>query len=66
MMVAQVGLRSDTTTRTCWVPVRPNLRVGVSITLKNSDEPDRLWEVVAMSEPRDRAGIHDDWKVGGL
>lgn len=33
-----------------WVNDRPDLKVGVFITLKNSDEPEKLWEVKEISE----------------
>lgn len=41
--------------QTVWVNDRPDLKLGVFITLKNSDEPERLWEVVTISE----MSIHD-------
>lgn len=66
MQVTQVHLASGTTRRTCWVPVRPGVRPGSTITLKTSEEPARRWAVLAASPPRDSAGLHTDWKVGGI
>jgi hypothetical protein len=57
-----VRLRSGATERTCWVD--RNVQVGQSITLKDSDEPDRLWQVVAAS--KDATPPERGWRVGGL
>lgn len=59
-------------TRTCWVPVRISptqawkLTPEMIITLKDSEEPERRWTIVTVSDPRDRDDIKSDWKVGGL
>lgn len=58
----QVRLRAGDTERTCWVD--RSVRVGQLITLKDSDQPDLLWQVLEVSTgtaPPERG-----WKVGGL
>lgn len=40
---------------------RPNLRPGVSITLKDSEDPTRLWEVLSVDPPQDRSSINRGW-----
>jgi len=57
--LVQVDLRSENRVRTCWV--EPKVRVGDRITLKNSDEPARLWEVTRVGEPRQSADIKRGW-----
>lgn len=42
-MHVQANLRSGTTVRTCWL--QQGVRVGNQVTLKNSEEPERLWDV---------------------
>lgn len=49
------GCKCVVSHQTVWVNDRPDLKLGVFITLKNSDEPERLWEVVTISE----MSIHD-------
>lgn len=39
----QASLRSGTAVRVCWLPAR--VRRGDRVTLKNSEEPSRLWDV---------------------
>jgi hypothetical protein len=59
---AQARLRSGDTELTCWVD--RSVRAGQMITLKDSENPDRLWLVTEVSEsavPPERG-----WKVGGL
>jgi len=58
----QVKLKSGTTEMTCWVS--KEVKKGDVITLKDSDEPDRKWEVLGVYKdfPRPERG----WKVGGL
>ena len=41
--LAQVRLRSGTTVRTCWIEAR--VKPGDQVTLKNSEEPARWWDV---------------------
>lgn len=60
-----VRLRDGETERSCWVD--RCVAVGNRITLKNSDEPERLWEVTWAGEHWRVAGAHDSsWHVGGL
>lgn len=58
-MLVQVDLRSDTRYRTCWV--EPRVKVGDQITLKNSDEPTRLWDVLRVGEARLASDIKRGW-----
>ena len=44
MIVKQAELASGETRRICWLEDR--YTIGDSVTLKNSDEPDRLWLVL--------------------
>jgi hypothetical protein len=64
--IVQVELRSGVTRRTCWVGTDKKFTVGKRITLKNSEDADRLWSVISISEPRDASDVRTDWKVGGL
>jgi hypothetical protein len=64
--MVQVHLESGATRLTCWVDQRKPFRVGNLITLKNSDDSDRLWTVRLIGEPKDAATIRTDWKVGGI
>jgi hypothetical protein len=66
--MVQVRLETGATRLTCWVDRRKPFRVGnvVVITLKNSDDSDRLWTVRSIGEPKDTATIRTDWKVGGI
>jgi len=58
-MLVQVDLRSEDRYMTCWV--EPKAKVGNRITLKNFNEPDRLWEVLRVGEPRERSSINRGW-----
>ena len=58
-MVVQVDLRSENTFRTCWVD--PRVKVGDQVTLKNSDEPLRRWDVLRVGEPRPSRDIKRGW-----
>jgi hypothetical protein len=64
--MVQVQLESGATRLTCWVDRRKPFRVGNSITLKNSDDSDRLWTVRSVGQPKDAATIRTEWKVGGI
>jgi hypothetical protein len=64
--MVQVRLESGATRLTCWVDRRKPFRVGNLITLRNSDDSDRLWTVRSIGEPKDAAMIRKDWKVGGI
>lgn len=57
--VVQVDLVSGESRRTCWV--EPKVRVGTSITLKDSDEPDRFWTVVRVGGEALRSSLKTDW-----
>jgi hypothetical protein len=60
-----VKLKDGATERHCWVNKR--VWAGNRITLKNSDEPERWWDVVWAGEMPRTAGLHDSsWHVGGL
>lgn len=50
--LVQVELRDGTAIRTCWVEAR--VKVGDSITLRNCEEPARLWRVMGISTVRKR------------
>lgn len=64
--MVQVRLSSGDARRICWVDTAKKPKVSSRITLKNSEDPDRLWTVVWMSQPQDSANLHTDWRVGGL
>lgn len=57
--IVQVDLESHGSHRTCWV--EPKVRVGDVITLKDSDEPSRLWIVRRVGEPVPRSSVRQDW-----
>ena len=58
--LVQVRLRSGPAERTCWVEAR--VRVGDRITLKNSDEPGRWWDITwAGAEQRTAGQINRGW-----
>jgi hypothetical protein len=63
-LVVQVQLQSGTTVRTCWVA--PRVKSGDEITLKNSEDPQRLWRVMTVTAPFPVDGLHKDWHAGGL
>ena len=58
--LAQVRLRSGTTVRTCWIEAR--VKPGDQVTLKNSEEPARWWDVVRVEPGRKLAtDINRGW-----
>jgi hypothetical protein len=60
MEYRQDVLRSGTTERTCWI--RADVRQGQRVTLKNSEDPDRHWDVVRVgAEPRELTEINRGW-----
>ncbi len=60
-----VELEDGNTRRTCWVDKR--VSVGDRVTLKDSDEPGRLWTVTHACGSRSAAGdLTRGWHVGGL
>lgn len=59
MKLVQVDLIADRTRLTCWV--EDKVKIGNLITLKNSDDPHRLWEVLRVGEPREHSSINRGW-----
>ncbi len=58
--LAQVRLRSGTTERTCWTEAR--VKVNDRITLRNSEDPQRWWDVIRVGDERKTAGqINRGW-----
>jgi hypothetical protein len=57
--LVQVDLRSEDRVLTCWV--EPRVKVGDVITLKNSQQPGRLWSVTRVGEPRSSTAIKRGW-----
>jgi hypothetical protein len=70
-LITQVRLRSQNpdgktyAELTCFID-NAKVRIGSKVTLKNSAEPDRKWEVTWKSAAVDPATVHTDWHVGGL
>lgn len=62
----QVKLQSGTTHLTCWVDKK--VCPGNFITLKDSEDTFRAWEVLSVGEPKKASKIksHRDYRVGGL
>jgi len=62
----QVRLVANDSHLTCWVDQK--VKVGNFITLKNSETPSQMWEVVSVSEPKNVSQINSnrDYRVGGL
>jgi len=58
-MLVQADLRSGTTVLTCWLEAR--IKPGDQVTLKNSEDPQRWWDVVHTSEPRPAGAINRGW-----
>lgn len=65
-LLQQVQLNSPceggATVRTCWVD--RHVKLGDTLTLKNSEAPDRVWEVAVVfssTTPPERG-----WHVGGM
>lgn len=56
----QVELQSGKWHRTCWV--EPRCKVGDRISLKNSPEPHRLWDVLSVSQPISAESINWGFK----
>ena len=60
MKVVQVRLLSGVTHMTAWV--EDKIKVGNLITLKDSDNPSRRWEVVSVdSDPVEQSSINRGW-----
>ena len=64
-LVVQVKLRDGTTERVCFVD-NAKVKPGSKVTLKNSEDPKRRWEVVRVFEGIAADSINSDWHVGGL
>lgn len=62
----QCRLASNGTITTAWLPDDKRLAVGKNVTLKDSDDPARLWEILYMGESHERKDIKTVWNVGGL
>lgn len=57
--VVQVDLRNGSNLMTCWV--EPKVKVGNLVTLKDTDEPSRLWEVLRVGREHERSDIKRGW-----
>lgn len=57
----QVTLESGTSHMVCLVMTDPRIKVGTEITLKDSEDPTQLWEVISLGQPLQRQYIHSDW-----
>ena len=65
----QFKLQSDGIEMVCWLKHAPILTVGRQITLKDSDDPTRLWTIVERYAPLIDSPPEQyarSWKVGGL
>lgn len=51
--LAQARLRSGTAERTCWIEAR--VKTGDQVTLRNSEDPQRRWDVTWTGPPRKTA-----------
>lgn len=58
-MLVQADLRSGASVRTCWLEDR--IRPGDSVTLKNSEDPQRWWDVVRTGSPQPAETINRGW-----
>lgn len=69
-MVVQVLLRSPNadgsySERVCWID-NARVRVGSKVTLTNSENRRRRWEVVGVFTEDFLNNLRTDWHVGGL
>jgi hypothetical protein len=69
-LVVQVLLRSPNadgsySERVCWVD-NARVKVGSKLTLTNSENRRRRWEVMGMFSFTEMKDLHTDWQVGGL
>ena len=55
----QVDLRSDNRFLTCWIA--PRVAVRDQVTLKDSDEPARRWDVLRVGVPAASTQIRRGW-----
>lgn len=44
---------------TCWLESSDKLKVGNSLTLKDHEQPDWWWNVIAVGEPMPKALVKD-------
>lgn len=51
--LAQTRLRSGTAERTCWIEAR--VKPGDQVTLRNSEDPQRRWDVMFVGPERKTA-----------
>jgi hypothetical protein len=58
-MLVQVDLRSDNRYLTCWL--EPRVRPGDQVTLRNSPDPDRRWDVLRVGLARPSGDIKRGW-----
>lgn len=60
MKVVQVRLTSGDSHLTAWVENK--IKVGNRITLKDSDDPDQMWEIISIdSEPVEQSSVNRGW-----
>jgi hypothetical protein len=69
-LVVQVLLRSPNadgsySERVCWVD-NARVKVGSKLTLTNSENRRRRWEVMGMFSFSEMNDLRTDWHVGGL
>ncbi len=57
MKIIQTILTSDNARQVAWIDNDPRVRIGCQVTLKDSDEPARLWKVTAMGAIADKDDI---------
>jgi hypothetical protein len=57
-------LASGTARRSCWVDRK--VKAGDRVTLRDSEEPERLWDVLSVGAPKLTSDINHGWHVGGL
>ena len=46
MLNTQCKLKSENIEQVVWLPAHPKLRAGVHVTLKDTEDPTRVWQVV--------------------
>lgn len=57
MKKVQCLLKSKNTTTVCWIDNDPRLKQGIFITLKDTDTPERRWEIITIGVPREMSDI---------
>jgi len=43
-----------------------NIKLGSKVTLKGSEDSERIWEVIQLGDIKELKDIPRGWKVGGL